>query len=206
MLALAVGLRNPMPVHRGRPGNDEGSQPRHSAQSHVRPRRRRASSSISHPSRLRTRFRLRDGRQHLPRVRSRRASIAVERLLAGAGPGCARFTTTSMAKRGFSGTAVACSKGLKGLEQNVRTDPPRVDWDNPSLDFVKQTVLKKYWLADSRPAGDRSRPWTCGAALQTWSPPRSEATCAATLLQAGYDFAGGGIYGLKGSSLAQGAG
>ena len=48
----------------------------------------------------------------------------------------------SMARRGFTGPR-GLFEGPKGLEQ-MFGQAIAVDWDDPSLDFVTQTVLKKY--------------------------------------------------------------
>ena len=48
----------------------------------------------------------------------------------------------SLAKRGFTGPS-GLFEGPNGLERMLGQAIP-VDWDDPSLEFVKQTVLKKY--------------------------------------------------------------
>src|SRR6478672_4753479 len=99
---------------------------------------------------------------------------------------------TSMAKRGFTGPR-GLFEGPKGLEQ-MFGGPIQVDWDDPSLDFVKQTVLKKYCsLIHGQPVieatMDLRRRYNLVAA-------EVEHVCCDTF-QAGYDFAGGGNYGSK---------
>jgi 2-methylcitrate dehydratase len=99
---------------------------------------------------------------------------------------------TSMAKRGFTGPR-GLFEGPKGLEQ-MFGGPIQVDWDDPSLDFVKQTVLKKYCsLIHGQPVIEA-----------TMDLRRRHNLVAAEVehvrcdtFQAGYDFAGGGNYGSK---------
>jgi 2-methylcitrate dehydratase len=99
---------------------------------------------------------------------------------------------TSMAKRGFTGPR-GLFEGPKGLEQ-IFGGPIQVDWDDPSLDFVKQTVLKKYCsLIHGQPVieatMDLRRRYNLVAAEV------EHVRCET--FQAGYDFAGGGSYGSK---------
>jgi 2-methylcitrate dehydratase len=99
---------------------------------------------------------------------------------------------TSMAKRGFTGPR-GLFEGPKGLEQ-MFGGPIQVDWDDPSLDFVKQTVLKKYCsLIHGQPVieatMDLRRRYNLVAA------DVEHVRC--DTFQAGYDFAGGGSYGSK---------
>jgi 2-methylcitrate dehydratase len=99
---------------------------------------------------------------------------------------------TSMAKRGFTGPR-GLFEGPKGLEQ-MFGGPIQVDWDDPSLDFVKQTVLKKYCsLIHGQPVieatMDLRRRYNLIAAEV------EHVRC--DTFQAGYDFAGGGNYGSK---------
>jgi 2-methylcitrate dehydratase len=72
--------------------------------------------------------------------------------------------------------------------------PIQVDWDDPSLDFIKQTVLKKYCsLIHGQPV------------IEATMDLRRRYNLVATevehvrcdTFQAGYDFAGGGNYGSK---------
>jgi 2-methylcitrate dehydratase len=99
---------------------------------------------------------------------------------------------TSMAKRGFTGPR-GLFEGPKGLEQ-MFGGPIQVDWDDPSLDFVKQTVLKKYCsLIHGQPVIEatmdlRHRYNLIAADVE-------HVRC--DTFQAGYDFAGGGNYGSK---------
>src|SRR6266478_3936894 len=99
---------------------------------------------------------------------------------------------TSMAKRGFTGPG-GLFEGPKGLEQ-MFGGPIQMDWDDPSLDFVKQTVLKKYCsLIHGQPVieatMDLRRRYNLVAAEV------EHVRC--DTFQAGYDFAGGGNYGSK---------
>ena len=99
---------------------------------------------------------------------------------------------TSMAKRGFTGPR-GLFEGPKGLEQ-MFGGPIKVDWDDPSLDFVKQTVLKKYCSlihgqAVIEATMDLRRRYNLVAAEV------EHVRC--DTFQAGYDFAGGGNYGSK---------
>ncbi len=98
----------------------------------------------------------------------------------------------SMAKRGFTGP-VGLFEGPWGLEF-MFGQPIPVNWEDPSLEIVKQTVLKKYCsLIHGQPVIE--------AALDV---KRSNSLTATDVehvrcdtFQAGYDFAGGGTYGSK---------
>jgi 2-methylcitrate dehydratase len=98
----------------------------------------------------------------------------------------------SLAKRGFMGPR-GLFEGPKGLEQMFGQSIP-VDWDDPSLEFVRQTVLKKYCsLIHGQPVLEA-----------TLDLKRSYGLVAADvehvrcdIFQAGYDLAGGGNYGSK---------
>jgi len=84
-------------------------------------------------------------------------------------------------------------RGPKGLEQ-MFGQTIAVDWDDPSLDFVAQTVLKKYCsLIHGQPVIeatlDLRRSYKLDAA------DVEHVRC--DIFQAGYDFAGGGNYGSK---------
>jgi 2-methylcitrate dehydratase len=97
----------------------------------------------------------------------------------------------SMAKHGFTGPR-GLFEGPMGLDQVFGSIP--VDWDDPSLDFVTQTVLKKYCsLIHGQPVIEA-----------TLDVKRSYGVDAAEvehvrcdIFQAGYDLAGGGSYGCK---------
>src|SRR6266446_10441078 len=99
---------------------------------------------------------------------------------------------TSMAKRGFTGPH-GLFEGPKGLEQ-MFGGPIPVNWEDPSLEIVKQTVLKKYcWLIHGQPVieatMDLRRRYNLVAAEV------EHVRC--DTFQAGYDFAGGDNYGSK---------
>jgi 2-methylcitrate dehydratase len=98
----------------------------------------------------------------------------------------------SMAKRGFTGPR-GLLEGPKGLEQ-MFGQAIAVDWDDPSLDFVTQTVLRKYCsLIHGQPVIqatlDLRRSYKLDAA--------DVEHVGCDIFQAGYDFAGGGNYGSK---------
>ena len=98
----------------------------------------------------------------------------------------------SLAKRGFTGPN-RLFEGPKGLEHMFAQSIP-VDWEDPSLDFITQTVMKKYCsLIHGQPVLE--------AVLDL---KRSSGLVAAEvehvrcdIFQAGFDFAGGGSYGSK---------
>ena len=113
----------------------------------------------------------------------------------GFSPGCTGMRAVyaaSLAKRGFTGPR-GLFEGPKGLEQ-MFGQAIAVDWDDPSLDFVTQTVLKKYCsLIHGQPVIeatlDLRRSHTINAAEV------EHVRC--DISQAGYDLAGGGSYGSK---------
>lgn len=99
---------------------------------------------------------------------------------------------TSLAKRGFTGPQ-GLFEGPKGLEQ-MFAQPIAADWDNPSLEIVTQTILKKYCsLIHGQPVLeatlDLKRSYDMNAAHV------EHVRC--DIFQAGYDLAGGGTYGSK---------
>jgi 2-methylcitrate dehydratase len=113
----------------------------------------------------------------------------------GFSPGMTRMRTVyaaSLAKRGFTRPR-GLFEGPKGLEQMFVQSIP-VDWDDPSLEFVGQTVLKKYCsLIHGQPVLEA-----------TLDLKRSYGLVAAEvehvrcdIFQAGFDFAGGGDYSPK---------
>ena len=98
----------------------------------------------------------------------------------------------SLAERGFTGPS-SLFEGPHGLERMFGATVS-VDWDDPSLDFVEQTVLKKYCsLIHGQPV------------LEAVMDLRRRHTLAAVevehvrcdIFQAGYDLAGGGSFGPK---------
>lgn len=98
----------------------------------------------------------------------------------------------SLAKRGFTGPR-GLFEGPSGLERTF-DQPIRVDWEDPSLEFVTQTVLKKYCsLIHGQPVLE--------ATLDLKRRYRLEATevehVDCDIFQAGFDLAGGGSYGPK---------
>lgn len=98
----------------------------------------------------------------------------------------------SLAKRDFKGPR-GLFEGPKGLEQ-MFGQMISVDWENPSLDFIFQTVLKKYSsLIHGQPVLE--------AALDIRRNYNLSATevdhVRCDIFKAGFDFAGGGSYGPK---------
>jgi len=99
---------------------------------------------------------------------------------------------TSLARRGFTGPG-NLFEGPKGLEQMFGHSID-VDWEDPSLNFVTQTILKKFEsLIHGQPVLEavldlkRSNNLAGGEV--------EHVRC--DIFQAGFDFAGGGIYGSK---------
>ncbi|MBV8525453.1 MAG: MmgE/PrpD family protein [Acetobacteraceae bacterium] len=98
----------------------------------------------------------------------------------------------SMAKRGFTGP-VGLFEGPWGLEYIFAQSIP-VNWEDPSLEIVKQTVLKKYCsLIHGQPVIEATLDLkrSNGLAATDVEHVRCET------FQAGFDFAGGGTYGSK---------
>ena len=98
----------------------------------------------------------------------------------------------TMAKRGFTGP-VGLFEGPWGLEY-MFGQPIPMSWEDPSLEIVKQTVLKKYCsLIHGQPVIE--------AALDVKRSNGLAATdvehVRCDIFQAGFDFAGGGTYGSK---------
>ena len=98
----------------------------------------------------------------------------------------------SLAKRGFTGPS-GLFEGPNGLEK-MFAQPIKAEWDDPSLEFVKQTVLKKYCsLIHGQPVLEatmdlRHRHNLVAADVE-------HVRC--DIFQAGFDLAGGGSYGSK---------
>ncbi len=98
----------------------------------------------------------------------------------------------SLAKRGFTGPS-GLLEGPNGLEK-MFAQPIKAEWDDPSLEFVKQTVLKKYCsLIHGQPVLEatmdlRHRHNLVAADVE-------HVRC--DIFQAGFDLAGGGSYGSK---------
>lgn len=104
----------------------------------------------------------------------------------------------SLAKRGFTGPR-GLFEGPKGLEQ-VLGQSIEVKWEDPSLDYIGQTVLKKYEsLIHGQPVLeavlDLKRSYSLGA-LEV-----EKVRC--DIFEAGFDFAGGGSYGSKDHPLTK---
>jgi len=99
---------------------------------------------------------------------------------------------TSLAKRGFTGP-MRLFEGPNGLEQMFAQDIV-VDWDNPALDAVKRTVLKKFCsLIHGQPVLE--------AILELKRRHRLSGNdvdhVQCSIFQSGYDIAGGGSFGSK---------
>ena len=97
----------------------------------------------------------------------------------------------SLAKRGFTGPT-GLFEGPMGLNQVFGPIP--VDWEDPSLDFVTQTVLKKYC---SLIHGQAVIEATLDVRHSNDLHPADVDHVRCDIFQAGYDFAGGGSYGSK---------
>jgi 2-methylcitrate dehydratase len=100
--------------------------------------------------------------------------------------------TASLAKRGFTGPS-GLFEGPSGLERMLG-QAISVDWDDPSLEFIKQTVLKKYCsLIHGQPVLE--------AVLDL--KRRNDLSAAdvehvrCDIFQTGFDIAGGGGFGSK---------
>jgi 2-methylcitrate dehydratase len=97
----------------------------------------------------------------------------------------------SMAKHGFTGPR-GLFEGPMGLDQVFGPIP--VDWDDPSLEFVTQTVLKKYCsLIHGQPVIEATLDLKRGYGVEAAAVEHVRCD----IFQAGYDFAGGGSYGPK---------
>jgi 2-methylcitrate dehydratase len=98
----------------------------------------------------------------------------------------------SLAKRGFTGPS-GLFEGPKGLEQ-MFAQPILVDWENPSLDFITQTILKKYSsLIHGQPVLEATLDL-----IRTYGLSAAEVDhVCCDIFEAGFDFAGGGAYGPK---------
>ena len=98
----------------------------------------------------------------------------------------------SLAKRGFTGPR-GLFEGPKGLEE-VLGESIRVDWDDPSLEVITQTVLKKY---ESLIHGQPVLEATLDLKRAHHLSPEEIEHVRCDIFQAGFDLAGGGIYGSK---------
>ena len=98
----------------------------------------------------------------------------------------------SLAKRGFEGP-IGMFEGPDGLER-MFGQPIEADWDDPSLEIVSQTVLKKYCsLIHGQPVLEAVLELKRGAGLLAANVDRVRCD----VFQGAFDFAGGGRYGSK---------
>ena len=98
----------------------------------------------------------------------------------------------SLAKRGFTGPR-GLFEGPKGLEQ-MFGQSVEVDWEDNSLEFITQTVLKKYSsLIHGQPVLEATLDLRRSYALH----PSQVEQVRCDIFEAGFDFAGGGTYGCK---------
>src|SRR5580700_3962428 len=97
-----------------------------------------------------------------------------------------------LAKRGFEGPS-GLFEGPDGLER-MFGQPIRVDWEDPSLEIVSQTVLKKYCsLIHGQPVLEAVLDLKRGNGLVAADVERVRCD----VFQGAFDFAGGGRYGSK---------
>jgi 2-methylcitrate dehydratase len=98
----------------------------------------------------------------------------------------------SLAKRGFTGPR-GLFEGPYGLDLMFNQSIP-VDWENPSLEMVRQTVLKKYSsLIHGQPVLEAVLDLKRSNNLVAGEVERVRCD----VFQAGFDFAGGGYFGPK---------
>ncbi len=98
----------------------------------------------------------------------------------------------SLAKRGFEGPS-GLLEGPDGLER-MFGQPIHVDWDDPSLEIVNQSVLKKYCsLIHGQPVLEAVLDLKRGTGLVSANIKRVHCD----VFQGAFDFAGGGRYGSK---------
>jgi 2-methylcitrate dehydratase len=98
----------------------------------------------------------------------------------------------SLAKRGFEGPS-GLFEGPDGLER-MFGQPIRMDWEDPSLKIVTQTVLKKYCsLIHGQPVLEAVLDLKRGNGLVAANVERVRCD----VFQGAFDFAGGGRYGSK---------
>src|SRR6202162_2009766 len=98
----------------------------------------------------------------------------------------------SLAKRGFTGPS-GLFEGPDGLERMFGL-PIRADWEDPSLEIVAQTVLKKYCsLIHGQPVLEAVLDLKRGDRLVASNVERVRCD----VFQGAFDFAGGGRYGSK---------
>ena len=100
--------------------------------------------------------------------------------------------SSSSAKRGFEGPS-GLLEGPDGLER-MFGQPIHVDWDDPSLEIVNQTVLKKYCsLIHGQPVLEAVLALKRANGLV----PANIKRVQCDVFQGAFDFAGGGRYGSK---------
>jgi 2-methylcitrate dehydratase len=98
----------------------------------------------------------------------------------------------SLAKRGFTGP-IRLFEGPNGLE-SMFDQPITVDWENPSLEFVKQTVLKKYCsLIHGQPVLEA----VLDLRRRNGLVANDVESVRCDIFQSGFDIAGGGSFGAK---------
>lgn len=98
----------------------------------------------------------------------------------------------SLAKRGFTGP-LRLFEGPNGLER-MFAQPIDIDWEDPGLEIIHQTVMKKYCsLIHGQPVLEAT------LALKRANGIRAEDVEAVVcdIFQTGYDIAGGGGFGAK---------
>jgi 2-methylcitrate dehydratase len=104
----------------------------------------------------------------------------------------------SLAKHGFEGPS-SLFEGPDGLER-MFGQPIEADWDDPSLEIVSQTVLKKYCsLIHGQPVLEAVLDLKRGNALEATNVDRVHCD----VFQGAFDFAGGGRYGSKDRPFAK---
>src|SRR5258708_6575289 len=98
----------------------------------------------------------------------------------------------SLAKRGFTGP-MRLFEGPNGLERMFAQTIP-VNWDDPSLEVVRQTVLKKFCsLIHDQPVLEATLELKRKHGLSSSDVERVQCD----IFQSGYDIAGGGSFGSK---------
>ena len=98
----------------------------------------------------------------------------------------------SLAKRGFTGP-VRLFEGPNGLER-MFDQPVDIDWEDPALDIVHQTVMKKYCsLIHGQPVLEA----TLALRREHGIDAKEVEAVKCDIFQMGYDIAGGGSFGAK---------
>lgn len=98
----------------------------------------------------------------------------------------------SLARRGFTGPR-GLFEGPKGLEEALGQSI-EVDWDDPALEVITQTMLKKYAsLIHGQPVIEA----TLDLKRTHQVSPEEVEHVRCDIFQAGFDLAGGGLYGSK---------